>query len=193
MLLKYIMRLYKILFFCLLLFLMACGPQVPDGIIKEDKMVPLLIDIHLVDGYIYNTMNRPNDTVRKIAMNMYAAVYRRHQTDSIQFKKSFKYYSSRPEQLSKMYEVVVKKMTVGNDVLNKAYQDSIKKVVRRDSIKNAVRLDSLKKVAKRDSIKKVVFKRDSIRKRVVKDSLRKVRKDSVKAATKKKLIKKRGT
>ncbi|MGV8879161.1 MAG: DUF4296 domain-containing protein [Sphingobacteriaceae bacterium] len=185
------MRLYKILFFYPLLFLMACMPQVPDGIIKEDKMIPLLIDIHLVDGYIYNMMNRPNDTVRKIAMNMYAAVYRRHQTDSIQFKKSFKYYSSRPEQLSKMYDVVVKKMNVRNDVLNKDYQDSVKKVVRKDSIKNALRLDSLKKVARRDSTKKVIFKRDSTRKRVVKDSLRKVKKDSVKAAAKKKLLKKR--
>lgn len=190
MLLNYVMRIYKILFFSLLLFLIACKPNVPDGVIKEDKMIPLLIDIHLIDGYLHNNSNSPKDTVSKIAMNMYAAVYRKHQTDSAQFKNSFKYYAQRPEVLSKLYETVVNKMTLQNDRLHKAYQDSVKRVVRKDSIKNAVRVDSLKKIAKRDSLKKVVFKKDSIRKVVIKDSLKKVKKDSLKKASKKKSLKK---
>lgn len=179
MLLNYGMRLYKILFFSSLFFLWSCKEKRNEGVISEKEMISLLIDIHLADGHVYNNANTPHDSVTKLAMNMYAAVFRKHQVDSTEFQKSFEFYSREPEKLNKMYDQVVGELTKMNEHYSQLHQDSIKALQKRDSIRNAIRTDSLKKLAVRDSLKNV-FKKDSLRKIVVKDSLDRVKRDSIK-------------
>jgi len=121
------MRKHNILFFLALLFLGACiGSNVPDGIIKPDKMVNLMVDVHIVDGSISNINWSAPDSLYKYGINRYLKVFKNHYTDSLQFKKSMEYYSLHPEQLEEMYAEITEILQAKNDSINKI--DSLNKI-----------------------------------------------------------------
>src|ERR1700759_2518123 len=98
------MQKYNILFFSLLLFCCACGEgDIPKGVMDQDKMIGLLTQIHITDGTMYNTMQVP-DSLYKYGFNKYEGVLKSFHTDSVQLKKSMKYYTLHPDILEKMYE-----------------------------------------------------------------------------------------
>ncbi len=113
------MRNYINLFFLLLIFLSACGKkEAPPGVIKAEDMVGLMIDVHLADGSLYSVQQAP-DTVYKYGFNRYLQVFKQHNTDSLQFKKSLKYYSRHPDQMDEIYVQVVQSLQDKLDKLNK--------------------------------------------------------------------------
>ncbi len=120
------MRKHNILFFLGLLFLGACIGNYPTGIIKPDKMVNLMVDVHIVDGSIFNIDSAHPDSLYKYSINRYLKVFERHHTDSLQFKKSIEYYSLHPEQLEEMYAEISKIIQAKSDSINKI--DSINRI-----------------------------------------------------------------
>ena len=114
------MRKHNILFFSALLFLTACtGNNVPDGIIEKDKMIDLMVDVHIVDGSLYNIDAPTADSLYKHGIDRYTKLFKRHHTDSTQFKKSVNYYTLHPEELEKMYEKITQKLQAKTDSINK--------------------------------------------------------------------------
>jgi hypothetical protein len=121
------MRKHNILFFLALLFLGACiGSNVPDGIIKPDKMTNLMVDVHIVDGSISDIDIQTPDSLYKYGINRYLKVFERHHTDSLQFKKSMEYYSLHTEQLEEMYAEITQILQAKNDSINKI--DSLNRI-----------------------------------------------------------------
>lgn len=121
------MRKHNILFFLALLFFGACiGSTVPDGIIKPDKMTNLMVDVHIVDGSIYDIDTQVADSLYKYGINRYLKVFKNHHTDSLQFRKSMEYYSLHTEQLEEMYAEITKILQAKNDSINKI--DSLNKI-----------------------------------------------------------------
>ena len=113
------MHKYNKLFFSVLLFLTACiSNTVPDGIIKEDRMTNLLIDMHIVDGSMYSVMQQP-DSLYKHGTGRYLAIFNKYHTDSLEFKKSFKYYSTQPAEMEAIYNQILKNLQRKTDSLNK--------------------------------------------------------------------------
>lgn len=142
------MHKYNKLFFLVLILLAACsGNKTPDGIIAQDEMTNLLTDIHIVDGSMYNMMQGP-DTLYKYSTDKYRYVFSKYHTDSVQFKKSFQYYSSHPEKLQVMYEQITINIKQKSDSVNKLNLDKINK-------DNKRRTDSLKKLPKQAQPKPV--------------------------------------
>lgn len=142
MALNYRMHKYNKLFFFVLIFLAACkGGGTPNGIINKEQMTNLLTEIHIVDGSMYSVMQVP-DTLYKYSTGKYLAVFKKYHTDSIQFRKSFKYYTSEPEVLQSIYEQIAKNIKQKSDSLNKADQKQIQK-------DNKRRTDSLNKLPKK--------------------------------------------
>jgi hypothetical protein len=135
------MRKYNSLFFSVLLFLIACaGNSIPPGIIKQEQMGNLLTEIHIIDGGVYNVMQDP-DTVYKYSIGKYLAIFKKFNTDSAQFKKSFRYYSLHPEILSAIYDKVTINLKQKTDSLTKINQLRMAK-------DNKRRSDSLAKTLK---------------------------------------------
>lgn len=90
--------------FFLIIFFAACNSAgVPDGIIRQDSMIKVLTDIHLIDGYA--SVNYADSGKLKIAA-MYRAVYKKYGTDSVQVRKSLEFYTSHPDKLQAVYEKV---------------------------------------------------------------------------------------
>ncbi len=123
------MRKHNILFFLALLFLGAClGSNVPDGIIKPNKMTELMVDVHLVDGSIHYIDFQEPDSLYKYGIKRYDRVFKLHKTDSIQFKKSLEYYSRHTEQLEEMYAEITKILQAKSDSIAKI--DSLNRIKR---------------------------------------------------------------
>lgn len=142
------MHKYNKLFFSVLIFLAACsGNKVPDGIIAQDQMTNLLTDIHIVDGSMYNVMQVP-DSLYKYGADKYHMVFNKYHTDSVQFKKSFQYYSAHPEKLQAIYEQITIIIKQKSDSVNKLNLDKINK-------DNKRRQDSLNKVQKQTPPKQI--------------------------------------
>lgn len=154
------MRFYKILFSLLLLFLIACHHDaVPDNLIEEDQFVPLLVDIHLADGYLSIGSQLP-DSLSYRGNGLYDAIFKKHHVDSVQFKKSYQYYSIHLEQMSRIYKAVVAQLTAKNDSITKkrAAEEMQRSRRRADSVAKAFKADAAKQKAKKDSIQKAQFK-----------------------------------
>ena len=135
------MHKYKILFFSLTLLLFACGGRsIPKDVIQPDRMTALLTEMHIADGSMYNVMQLP-DSLYKYGTDRYLIVFKRFQTDSVQFKKSMRYYTSDPELLTKIYDQITTNLKQKSDSLNKVNQAQVAK-------ENKRRQDSLQKLPK---------------------------------------------
>jgi hypothetical protein len=160
-LLNYRMRIYKILFFLPLLFLLSCKDKEAAGILSHEEMQALLVDVHIVDGALYEVSGEP-DSLFKYGSGKYEVVFKKHHTDSTQFRKSYLYYTKRPDELFKIYEKVVPAI--------KVKADSAATLKRKaDSLENVKLQKRNEAIAKRaaDSIKRIgskKFKADSIKK-----------------------------
>ncbi len=157
--------------FFLINFFSACSwDDVPDGIIKQDEMVKVLIDIHLADGYA--SVNYA-DSSRGAVDAMYRSIYKRYDTDSVQVRKSLQYYTRHPDKLQLMYEQVNDSLqkidAVARELDEKRFKaeqqklkDSLmmKEELKRDSINKGFRIDTLpywpfnKLIVKKDTTSK---------------------------------------
>ena len=114
------MRKYIILFFLVFPFLFGCHGSGSSGdVIPEDQMVAVLTAIHLADGRLINISQAP-DTLYKYGTARYLAVFKQFHTDSTQFRRSYRYYSTEPEKFADIYDKVLKILQTKNDSLTKA-------------------------------------------------------------------------
>jgi hypothetical protein len=122
------MHKYIILFFSVLTLLCSCdgNDSAPDGILKKSEMVNVLVDVHIVDGGLVNISQEP-DTLYKYGYPKYSAVFKRYNTDSAEFRRSFKYYSLKPLVFSDIYDKVIKRLQVKTDSLTKLLVSQNKK------------------------------------------------------------------
>ncbi|HEY2582943.1 MAG TPA: DUF4296 domain-containing protein [Mucilaginibacter sp.] len=112
------MRKYITLFFSVSLFLFACNSGKPSAeIINHDRMVNLLTDLHIVDGRMYTHL--VPDSLYKYGMGMYLSLFKKYNTDSVQFRKSYKYYTTQPAELQAIYEQVLKNLKQKTDSVTK--------------------------------------------------------------------------
>ena len=135
---------------CLVLILcVSCGGEkIPEGVMLPAQMPALLTDMHLADGQL---ASMPIDSARMRREGYYQAIFQRYDIDSVTFRKSIEFYSSRPYLMNEFYEDVEKQL----EALNLAEQQRVEKKYeaqrRIDSIRNARVTDSLRRIA-RDSL-----------------------------------------
>ncbi len=165
-----------LLAFIFIVLISACGNQVPNGIIEQDKMEPILYDVHVVDGYVSNVY--PPDSAKKVSAAYYIGIYNKFGIDSTSFTESLTYYSKHPLILEEMYKRIASKLNVQKKYM--ARQDSLE--VRKAFIADSLKL---KKKAKEDSI---IFA-----KKAKADLIKKKRKPKLSALPKKKKNKKKIT
>lgn len=113
------MHKYITLFFLTALFLTACkSHEAVAGILDKPEMTRLLTDIVIVDGTLYNISPAP-DSLYKYGTGRYQALFKRYHTDSAQFRRSFKYYTSQPVELQSVFDKVFQNLKDKTDSLNK--------------------------------------------------------------------------
>ena len=84
--------------------------SLPSGIFSKDKMVDVLVDVHLTEAASDNHgLTFPQINIRMA--NRYDSVFAKHQITYTQFKTSYDYYLQHPDLLADVYAEVVNKLT----------------------------------------------------------------------------------
>lgn len=91
----------------------ACKPGIPKDIIQPDKMQQVLVDIHLVDGYISTLPGI--DTAKKVGSSYYKGIYDKFEIDSALYNSSLDYYYKHPDIMKKMYDSISVKLAIIKD------------------------------------------------------------------------------
>jgi len=84
----------------------------PSGILNEEEMTTLLVDIHLTEATLSITdqsFARMNDTTN--LRIRFAQVFKKHDVKPDDFKASLGYYLEHIEQLDKIYVEVINRLT----------------------------------------------------------------------------------
>ena len=98
---------------CLLLLSMAgCdeNPK-PKDLLSEEKMVNVLIDIHLTEG-IASSLPIPYDSSQVLYSLLEKEVFVKHQVEDSVFTKSMIYYLQDPAIMDRIYARVVDSLVV---------------------------------------------------------------------------------
>lgn len=109
--------------FCIILIalILACNAnKVPDNVIERNKMVLVLVDMHLADAVLAK-VNNP-DTMLMMSSSKYYLIFKRHSIDSAMFTRSLKYYNTQPIELKKMYVEVIDSLNAKITLPNKGYK-----------------------------------------------------------------------
>lgn len=119
-----------------------------------------MVDVHLADGYLAPG-SQFLDSLGYRGNGLYDAVFKKYGVDSIQFKKSFDYYSYHLNDMNDIYKEVVARLTAKNDSIVKvqAAEEMRKAKIRMDSTAKAAKKDSVKRSIKQDSVKKTNAKK----------------------------------
>jgi len=104
--------------------------------------------MHLADGQLASL---PIDSARMRRDRYYDAVFQRYGIDSIMFRRSVEFYSSRPYLMNEFYDDIEKKLETLNLAEQQRVQQKYEAQRRTDSLRNARVTDSLRRIA-RDSL-----------------------------------------
>ncbi len=102
-----------IFYFLMCSMLCACSKQpdkVPAGILPKDKMIVVLLDIHVAESSV-NSRGMTNLELNKLVAVKYEAIMKKHGTTYAIFKESFEYYLHHPEQFELIYQEIVNQLT----------------------------------------------------------------------------------
>lgn len=106
----------------------SCTPeavQLPEGILSKDKMIDVLLDIHVAES---STESRGLTTIQlnQLVSVKYEEVMKKHRTTFRVFEKSFDYYMEHPDQFEEIYLEIVNRLTALEGKA-KARQPALKK------------------------------------------------------------------
>jgi len=95
------------------LIVTSCGKEVvpkPQKLISRDKMVSILVDIHLADA-AYQTRHYTSEEMKKYTeSDFYYSVLKKHDIADAVFEESLIYYSGKPKEFEKIYSRVISKL-----------------------------------------------------------------------------------
>ena len=99
------------LIFIVVAFISCDKPVIekPDHLLKEKKMIEMLVDIHLAEA-TFNHMRYDSIVRNSSSANFYYSVLEKYQVPDSVFEKSYVFYASDPKNFEKMYREVVNKL-----------------------------------------------------------------------------------
>jgi hypothetical protein len=146
-------QIYLILLVCAV-FISCEREKLPEGILGKNKMIPILIDIHLSES-ITNQRFALGLTQDSLPENLYLSVCKKHNVDRKTLENSLYYYGRNPEKFTKIYDAVVDRLNEMEikirkdtlpDVLPSRSADTIQSqntVIAGDSVKLGTPADSI--------------------------------------------------
>lgn len=118
------MKNLNIIFICVF-FIVGCGKnRPPKGILEEDKMVEILIDIHLAEGLV-STFPIPYDSSRKLYPYLETEIFSKHQVPDSVFTLSLEYYMRDPVIMDRFYARTIDSLNVYEKVGNQKPNDAL--------------------------------------------------------------------
>jgi hypothetical protein len=93
----------------LTLGLFSCSSKGPKGILDEEKMTEVLQEVMLLENYYQSKYGSPSDYKAALDSSV-EIVFKKHQTNKIQFSKSFDFYAQNPELFQKIQAKIIENL-----------------------------------------------------------------------------------
>ncbi|WP_081413708.1 DUF4296 domain-containing protein [Eisenibacter elegans] len=100
------MKQFSLLAICLLV---ACqAPKQPDTLLEPQKMVDILIDLHIVEAQVNDLINssKSRDSLRLVYLSFQEKVFAKHGTDADTYYQNYDHYLQNIKQLDQVYKAV---------------------------------------------------------------------------------------
>ncbi|WP_428653269.1 DUF4296 domain-containing protein [Runella sp.] len=98
--------------FSFLLFGCQDEPDIPAGTVSEAKMAQILTDIHIIEARVGRLALTSLDSSTIITEHLKLQVFKKYGVDSATYNRSYKFYSTNPIYLERIYDIVVKQLEV---------------------------------------------------------------------------------
>lgn len=100
--------------FGLLILLAACvhAPEPPAGTLGREKMVAILIEIHLAEAEAQQAGFRTADSTQFYYKHLERKILKRFKTDSTQYHDSYRFYVQNVKEMNEIYAAVVDSLNV---------------------------------------------------------------------------------
>ena len=117
---KQIYRIYFLIMILTSVFLMpACSNESPidtadfdyTAPIEREKMIDIMIDIHLAEALANNTKLKREGVELKEIGEYYKDIIKVHQIDQEKFTMAFEYHTQRPNDFDLMYQELIDRMS----------------------------------------------------------------------------------
>jgi len=92
----------------------SCGNkqiQTPEYVVEQEKLVPLLVDIHLTDA-LFNKEKKPHSEKYMRAIKMYPSVLMKHNIDRAIFDSTIRFYVKYPKEFALIYDEVLRELSM---------------------------------------------------------------------------------
>ena len=109
----------------------------PDNLLSKEKMASILYDITIINAV--KGVNKKK--LEENLMHLDTYLYKKHQTDSLQFMTSNNYYAANPMKYDEIYGIVQARLTKERKGIDEELKAEQK---RRDSVQEAKRAERKK-------------------------------------------------
>ena len=106
----------KLIIFFLLLSGCISEVKPPQSVLAKEKMVDILIDIHIAEAKANRIQLRSYDSIQAYYKKLEADIYKKHKVDSVVYRKSFTYYMDHIKQMDEIYAAVVDSLNLKEKV-----------------------------------------------------------------------------
>ena len=102
----------KALFLLLLLTACAESPKPPPGTLSKDRMINILIDIHVAEARAGGASLRSQDSSTVYYKVLENQVFKKHGVDSTTYYNSYRYYMHNVKEMDQIYAAVVDSLSL---------------------------------------------------------------------------------
>ena len=112
------MKIKSYIFFIIFL---SCGDpkiETSEDILPKNSFINLLKDIHLAEAKFEIQKTKGMKNAKRKLANNYSTIYETHEITPDDFDKTLDYYAQDPEQLEKVYILVLEQLTSERSILD---------------------------------------------------------------------------
>ena len=110
---------FRIFLFLTFFLIFSCRNDHDDNkkYISKEKMVKILIDIHLVEEKV-NQLNYSNDSSKAVFNILEKEIFDKYNITDEEYRKSYSHYFFNPKELDDIYKSVIDSLNVYNQSIN---------------------------------------------------------------------------
>lgn len=103
--------------FWLATYFLACkspNGEKPKNLLSKQKMADVLVEMHRAEAMTNSAGIPSSDTSFYIFAQLEKEIFKKHQIDTSDYYKSYKFYLVNPEEFTDLYKLVVDKIIIQN-------------------------------------------------------------------------------
>ncbi|MDN3686756.1 DUF4296 domain-containing protein [Cyclobacterium jeungdonense] len=98
--------------FALFILLVSCdGKEKPEELLSEDKMVEILVDIHLAEGFV-QSLSIPYDSTKVLYPILEKQIFEKHGIADTVYINSLEHYLLDASKMEYLYERTIDSLTL---------------------------------------------------------------------------------